>query len=99
MKATEYDKQDQQGKAALNECNPHTTQQQEPVVRSPGGPKIKTGQDTRQSTDKISSLIIYNKLLFNRSILEVLHFHYKRDCSQPMQKILENLNSDKMSNV
>jgi hypothetical protein len=25
-----YDKQDQQGKAAFKECNPHTTQQQEP---------------------------------------------------------------------
>jgi hypothetical protein len=25
-----YDKQDQQGKAAFNESNPHTTQQQEP---------------------------------------------------------------------
>jgi hypothetical protein len=31
-----YDKQDQQGKAAFNECNPHATQQQEPVARSPG---------------------------------------------------------------
>jgi hypothetical protein len=26
-----YDKQDQQGKAAFNERNPYTTQQQEPV--------------------------------------------------------------------
>jgi hypothetical protein len=39
-----YDKQDQQGKAAFNERNPHMTQQQEPVARSPGGPKTKTGQ-------------------------------------------------------
>jgi hypothetical protein len=29
-----YDKQDQQGKAAFNERNLHTTRQQEPVVRS-----------------------------------------------------------------
>jgi hypothetical protein len=33
-----YDKQDQQEKAAFNERNPHTAQQQEPVARSPGGP-------------------------------------------------------------
>jgi hypothetical protein len=39
-----YDKQDQQGKAAFNERNPHMTQQQEPVARSPGGPQTKTGQ-------------------------------------------------------
>jgi hypothetical protein len=30
-----YDKQDQQGKAAFNERNPHMTQQQELVARSP----------------------------------------------------------------
>jgi hypothetical protein len=46
-----YDKQDQQGKVALNERNPHTTQQQETAARSPGGPETKTGQGTRQSTD------------------------------------------------
>jgi hypothetical protein len=45
-----YDKQDQQGKAAFNERNPHTTQQQEPVARSLDGPQTKTGQGTRQST-------------------------------------------------
>jgi hypothetical protein len=39
-----YDKQDQQGKAAFNERNPHMTQQQEPMVRSPAGPQTKTGQ-------------------------------------------------------
>jgi hypothetical protein len=27
-----YDEQDQQGKAAFNECNPNTTQQQEPKL-------------------------------------------------------------------
>jgi hypothetical protein len=36
---TEYDKQDQQGKAVFNERNPHMTQQQEPMARSPGGPQ------------------------------------------------------------
>jgi hypothetical protein len=41
---SQYDKQDQQGKAAFNERNPHMTQQQEPVARSPGGPQTKTGQ-------------------------------------------------------
>jgi hypothetical protein len=30
-----YDKQDQQCKAVFNEQNPHITQQQEPVARSP----------------------------------------------------------------
>jgi hypothetical protein len=39
-----YDKQDQQGKAAFNERNPHMTQQQEPMARSPGEPQTKTGQ-------------------------------------------------------
>jgi hypothetical protein len=34
-----YEKQDQQGKAAFNERNPHMTQQQEPMARSPGGPQ------------------------------------------------------------
>jgi hypothetical protein len=33
----EYDKQDQQEKAAFNECNPRATQLQEPATRSPGG--------------------------------------------------------------
>jgi hypothetical protein len=39
-----YDKQDPQGKAAFNERNPHMTQQQEPMARSPGGPQTKTEQ-------------------------------------------------------
>jgi hypothetical protein len=39
-----YDKHDKQGKAAFNERNLHVTQQLEPVARSPGGPKTKTGQ-------------------------------------------------------
>jgi hypothetical protein len=42
-KCLKYEKQDQQEKAAFNERNPHLTQQQEPVVRSPGGPQTKTG--------------------------------------------------------
>jgi hypothetical protein len=45
-------KQDQQGKAAFNEHSPHPTQQQEPAVKSPGGPQTKTGQGKRQSTGR-----------------------------------------------
>jgi hypothetical protein len=52
QKKIKYDEQDQQGKAAFNECNPATTQQQEPVARNPGGPQTKTGQGTRQSSDR-----------------------------------------------
>jgi hypothetical protein len=47
-----YDKQDQQGKAAFNERHPHTTQQQEPVARSQGGPQTKKEQGARRSTDR-----------------------------------------------
>jgi hypothetical protein len=32
-----YDDQDQQGKTAFNERNPHTTKQQELATKSPGG--------------------------------------------------------------
>jgi hypothetical protein len=39
-----YEIQDQQGKAAFNERNPHMTQQQESMARSPGGPQTKKGQ-------------------------------------------------------
>jgi hypothetical protein len=56
-----YDKQDQQGKAALNKRNPHMTQQQEPVARSPGGSQTKTGQDKRKSTDKLITKMIHEK--------------------------------------
>jgi hypothetical protein len=34
-------KKDKQGKVTFNERNPHTTQQQESVARSPGGPQTK----------------------------------------------------------
>jgi hypothetical protein len=34
-----YDKQYQQGKAAFNERNPNTTQQQKQAARSPGVPQ------------------------------------------------------------
>jgi hypothetical protein len=34
-----YNEKDQQGNAAFNEHNAHTTQQQEPVARSPDGPQ------------------------------------------------------------
>jgi hypothetical protein len=36
-----YDKQDQQGKAAFNERNPHMTQQQEPWQGAQADPKQK----------------------------------------------------------
>jgi hypothetical protein len=62
-----YDKQDQQGKAAFNERNPHTTRQQEPVARSPGEPQTKTGQGTRQSTDRLITKIINNLYLIRNS--------------------------------
>jgi hypothetical protein len=39
-------------KGAFNERNPHTIQQQEPMARSPGGHQTKTGQGTKQSTDR-----------------------------------------------
>jgi hypothetical protein len=39
IRTVKYEKQDQQGKAAFNERNPHMTQQQEPMARIPGGPK------------------------------------------------------------
>jgi hypothetical protein len=48
-----YDKQDQQEKAAFKERNPHTTQQQEPVARSPDGPN--------QKQDRALSIIILRK--------------------------------------
>jgi hypothetical protein len=41
-----YGKQDQQGEVESNEYNPHTTQQQEPVARSPG--RYKHKQDRAQ---------------------------------------------------
>jgi hypothetical protein len=55
-----YDKQDQQGKAAFNERNPHTTKQQESVARSPDGTQTKTGQGTKQCTDRLIAKIINN---------------------------------------
>jgi hypothetical protein len=42
----QYDKQDQQGKKAFIERNPHMIKQKEPVARSPEGPQTKTGQGT-----------------------------------------------------
>jgi hypothetical protein len=52
------DKQDQQVKASFNERNTHTTQQQEPVARSPEGPLTKTGQRARQSTNRLITKMI-----------------------------------------
>jgi hypothetical protein len=66
---TEYDKQDQQGKAAFNERNPHTTQQQEPAARSSGGPKTKTGQDARESTIRLITKMLHMKKQQMRLIL------------------------------
>jgi hypothetical protein len=60
-----YDKQDQQGKAALNERNPHTTKLQEPLAeRIPDGPQTKTGQGTRQSTDRLITKMIQSVKTF-----------------------------------
>jgi hypothetical protein len=42
-----YNKQDQQEKAAFSERNPHMTQQQELVAKSPGGPQTKTAEQGR----------------------------------------------------
>jgi hypothetical protein len=44
QRSKQKDKQAQQGKAAFNERNSHTTQQHETAARSPGGPKTKIGQ-------------------------------------------------------
>jgi hypothetical protein len=63
----EYDKQDQQGKAAFIERNPHMTQQQEPVARSPDGSQTKKGQGTRQNTDRLITKMINNLLLIRKS--------------------------------
>jgi hypothetical protein len=56
-----YDKQDQQRKAAFNERNPHMTQQQEPVARSPGGPKQK--QDRAEVLNKNCTSSFYGEVL------------------------------------
>jgi hypothetical protein len=49
--SVKYDKQDQQGKAAFNERNPHTTQQQEPWQGAQADPKQK--QDRAKSYSEI----------------------------------------------
>jgi hypothetical protein len=54
------DKQDQQGKAAFNERNPHPTQQQEPVARSPGGPPNKN-MTGHKGMGRLTTKIINNK--------------------------------------
>jgi hypothetical protein len=55
-----YDKQDQQGQLAFNERNSHTTEQQEPVARSPDGPQTKAGQGTMQNRDRLITKLINN---------------------------------------
>jgi hypothetical protein len=41
-------------------ATPHTTQQQDPVARSPGGLQTKTGQGTGQSPDSLITKMINN---------------------------------------
>jgi hypothetical protein len=43
LQRMKFDKQDQQGKTAFNEHNPHTTKHKEPVARSPTKPQTKIG--------------------------------------------------------
>jgi hypothetical protein len=45
----------------LIERNPHSTQQQEPVAKSPRGSETKTGQGERQSTDRLNTKMIHKK--------------------------------------
>jgi hypothetical protein len=56
-----YHKQDQQGKAVYNERSLNTTQQQEPVARSPEGIQTKTGQGARKSMGRLITIIIHKK--------------------------------------
>jgi hypothetical protein len=55
-----YDKQDQQGQAAFNERNLHTTEQQGAATRSPGGPHNCQNIDSCncKSCDKFLKLLI-----------------------------------------
>jgi hypothetical protein len=54
-----YEKQDQQGSAAFKERNPNTTQQHRTTGKEPSRTQIK--QDRAQSTDKVITIIIYNR--------------------------------------
>jgi hypothetical protein len=54
-----YDKQDQQGKAALYELNPHTTQQTEPAARSQEG--------SQTSKKQARTYIVGNKQIYKRN--------------------------------
>jgi hypothetical protein len=56
--AIKYDKNGQQGKSAFNERNPHTTQQQESVARSLGGPPKKE-QDRAQGRARTGQSTFY----------------------------------------
>jgi beta-lactamase class A len=58
-----YDNRVQQGKAAFNERNTYTTQQQ--VARSPGGAQTKSGQGKRQSMDRLISKMIQYEIVCN----------------------------------
>jgi hypothetical protein len=60
-------KQDQQEKAALNERNPHTTQQQEPAARAQADPKQKQDRAQDNSTDGLITKMINNSYLIRNS--------------------------------
>jgi hypothetical protein len=56
-----YGKQDQLGKVALNERNPHTTQEKEPVAGSPKDPyKIRAGNKAEH--EQANHFILKKKL-------------------------------------
>jgi hypothetical protein len=55
-----YDKQDQQGKAALNERNPTWPSNKNKCEGAQAGPKQNTGQGNRQSTDRLITKMINN---------------------------------------
>jgi hypothetical protein len=48
----------------MNTKPTQSTEQKALVERSPGGPKTKTGQGTRQSTDKLTTKMILKKKQF-----------------------------------
>jgi hypothetical protein len=66
-----YIKCDQQGRAAPNQRNPQTTQQQEPALRSPGVPQTEIGEGARQSTHRIITYMILKKEIITFSHLIV----------------------------
>jgi hypothetical protein len=57
-----YDKKDKQGKVAFNERNPHTTSNNNQWQGAQVETKQKTGQGTRQSTDRLITKMINNEV-------------------------------------